>query len=87
MQVAATKMGMNMPTYSDFDLDGDGKILEVEFYEARNNRISERAKQGYQMKNIANAPSFSDIDTNGDGGISAEEFTAHQSLYQQKMTK
>jgi len=70
--------GRNMPVFSDFDLNGDGNIVEKEFYQARNQRIAERAKQGYQMRNLANAPLFVDIDTNGDGKISAEEFTAHQ---------
>jgi Ca2+-binding EF-hand superfamily protein len=80
-------MGMNMPSFSDYDLDGNGKILEKEFDEARNKRISERVKQGYQMKNIGNAASFSDIDSNGDGQISKEEFTAHQSQQRQQRIK
>jgi len=82
-------MGMrrNMPTFSEYDLDGDGKMLEKEFNEARSKRISERAQQGYQMRNLGNAPSFSDIDANGDGQISAEEFTAHQSQHRQQRTQ
>lgn len=72
-------MGRNMPEFSEFDLNGDGKILEDEFYEARNKRMSERAQQGYQMKNAGMAPPFSAVDTNGDGEVSAEEFSAHQS--------
>jgi len=77
-------MGRNMPAFSECDLDGDGKILEKEFNEARSKRISERVQQGYQMRNLDNAPSFADIDANGDGGISAEEFTAHQSQRRQQ---
>jgi Ca2+-binding EF-hand superfamily protein len=80
-------MGMNMPAYAEYDLNGDGEILEKEFYEARNKRISERAQQGYQMRNLASAPSFTDIDTNGDGVVSAEEFTAHQTLHRQQMAQ
>ena len=80
-------MGRNMPTFSEYDLDGDGKLLEKEFTEARSKRISERAQQGYQMRNIGNAPSFAEIDTNGDGQISAEEFTAHQSQRRQQRTQ
>ena len=72
--------GMNMPAFSDCDLNGDGKILEEEFYQARNKRMSERAEQGYQMKNAAMAPPFSVVDANGDGEISAEEFSAHQAM-------
>jgi len=70
--------GKNMPSFSDFDLNGDGVLLEEEFYDARNKRVAEREKQGYQMKNLVNAPSFEDIDTNDDEKISKEEFTAHQ---------
>ena len=68
----------NMPVFSDYDLDGNGAISEKEFYEARSKRISERAQQGYPMRNIGNAPSFADIDGNNDGTISKKEFTIHQ---------
>ena len=78
---AGPGMGRNMPAFSDYDLNGDGKIVEDEFNEARGKRISERAQQGYPMRNIGNAPAFTDIDTNGDGAISAEEFAAHQSQH------
>lgn len=78
-QGSGMNKGMNMPAFSDCDLNGDGKILEEEFYQARNKRMSERAEQGYQMKNAAMAPPFSVVDANGDGEISAEEFAAHQS--------
>ena len=80
-------MGRNMPAFSEYDLDGDGKMLEKEFNEARSKRISERAQQGYQMRNLGNAPSFADIDANGDGHISAEEFAAHQSQHLQQRTQ
>lgn len=72
-------MGRNRPAFSEYDLNGDGKITEKEFNEARSKRISERAQQGYQMRNLGSAPSFADIDANGDGEISTEEFAAHQS--------
>lgn len=78
-QGSGMNRGMNMPAFSDCDLNGDGIILEEEFYQARNKRMSERAEQGYQMKNAAMAPPFSVVDANGDGEISAEEFAAHQS--------
>lgn len=80
-------MGRNMPAYSEFDLDGDGKMTEKEFNEARASRISERANQGYPMRNSANAPPFSNIDTNADGAISAEEFSLHQAQHRQQMQK
>ena len=72
--------GRNMPTFAEYDLNGDGKIVEQEFDEARAKRIGERAQQGYQMRNLDRAPSFKDLDSNGDGSISAEEFSAHQAL-------
>ncbi len=74
-------MRRNMPTFADCDLNGDGKILEEEFKEARANRMSKMAERGYPMKNMANAPSFSDIDSNSDGAIDAEEFSRHQSQH------
>jgi Ca2+-binding EF-hand superfamily protein len=80
-------MGMNMPAFSDYDLDGDGKLLEDEFNTARNQRIDEREQQGYQMRNRDNAPTFADIDANGNGEISAEEFAAHQSQRRQNGTR
>ncbi len=70
--------GRNMPAFSDYDLDGNGVIAEQEFYEARSKRISERAQQGFPMRNIGNAPAFGDIDSNKDGYINGEEFSAHQ---------
>jgi Ca2+-binding EF-hand superfamily protein len=79
--------GRNMPVFSDFDLNGDGNIVEKEFYEARNRRIAERVKQGYQMRNLGNAPSFADLDTNGDGQISSEEFTVHQFQHRRQRTQ
>lgn len=66
-------MGRNRPAFSDFDLNGDGRLTENEFTEARNRRMSERARQGYPMRNAANAPSFADIDANADGFVTAEE--------------
>ena len=71
-------MRRNMPAFGDFDLNQDGKIVEKEFNEAKARRITERAKQGYQMKNLANSATFSDIDINDDGEVSEEEFERHQ---------
>ena len=71
-------MGMNMPNFSDCDLNGDGTITEDEFYKARSKRIAKRAEEGRQMKNLANAPSFDEIDIDDDGGVDPDEFAAHQ---------
>ena len=70
--------GRNMPSFADFDLDGDGVLKKEEFYDARARRMYSRAEQGYPMRNAAKAPPFEQIDSNKDGVISAEEFAAHQ---------
>jgi len=80
-------MGRNMPSFSDYDLDGNGQIAEHEFKEAWDKRVREMSQQGYQMRNLRNAPSFGDIDADGDGRISSEEFTEHQSRYRQQRTQ
>ncbi len=76
--------GMDMPTFADCDLDGDGTIVKEEFMKARSERIAKRAEEGRQMKNLAEAPSFEDIDTDEDGGISPEEFSVHQAKQMEK---
>lgn len=68
----------NMPDFADFDTDQDGFISEQELNEGRARRITERAAEGRQMRNVAKAASFADIDTNHDGKIDPEEFAAHQ---------
>lgn len=80
-------MGMNMPVFADYDLDGDGTITEAEFAKARSARIAKRAQEGRQMKNLANAPSFDDIDVDDNGGIDADEFAAHQAEHKAKRSK
>ncbi|RKZ68046.1 MAG: EF-hand domain-containing protein [Gammaproteobacteria bacterium] len=75
------------PDFSEFDLDGDGVIIESEFNEAHSKRISERAEEGRKMKNLGKAHSFSDIDTNDDGEISTEEFIEHQSQCRKRNTQ
>ena len=78
-------MRMNMPSFADFDLNGDGFVEEQEFDEARAKRISERASQGYPMRNAGNAPPFSAIDSDGDGRVSPQEFSAHQAQHRRQM--
>ncbi len=77
-------MGQNMPTFSSFDLNNDGVLVEDEFIEARGRRVSERAKQGYQMRGLSNMQQFSDIDGDGNGKVTPDEFAAGQALHRQQ---
>ncbi|MCO6411444.1 MAG: hypothetical protein J5I92_01745 [Thiogranum sp.] len=78
-------MGRNMPSFADFDLDGNGILEEPEFNEARAQRINDRASQGYPMRNLQNAPPFSAIDSDGDGSVSPQEFSQHQEQHRRQM--
>ncbi|MDD5359933.1 MAG: EF-hand domain-containing protein [Sulfurovaceae bacterium] len=69
---------MNMPKFSEFDLNHNGYITKKEFTKARNLRMMKNSKQGRMMKNAGNAPSFRSIDTNHDGVITQREFKKHQ---------
>jgi Ca2+-binding EF-hand superfamily protein len=85
-----TGMGMgghNMPKFSEFDENGDGVLMKEEFQQARAKRISERARQGYMMRNLANAPSFETIDSNSNGEISPDEFYAAQMAHRQQLKR
>ncbi|MCF6282648.1 MAG: EF-hand domain-containing protein [Candidatus Polarisedimenticolaceae bacterium] len=73
----------NMPTFPEFDLNGDGLLTEEELYKARNQRIGERAKQGYLMKGLGSAPSFAEMDGDGNGRLTPEEFSAAQAKHRQ----
>ncbi len=77
----------NMPSYADFDLDGDGKIVEQEFNQAHAKRMGEMAAEGRQMKHAGECPGFAGIDTNDDGEISEQEFATHQAEHRAKMQK
>ncbi|MCG6938234.1 MAG: EF-hand domain-containing protein [Gammaproteobacteria bacterium] len=81
------RMGGMMPTFNDFDLDGDGKIPQDEFNQAREKRIKVMNKRGYPMKHMAVKPPFSDIDSNGDGVIDEDEFRKHQQQRFEQMRK
>ena len=76
-----------MPTYADFDLDGDGKIVEKEFNEAHAQRMAKMAEEGRQMKHVGDFPGFAGIDTDGDGVISEEELATHQAEHRAEMHK
>jgi Ca2+-binding EF-hand superfamily protein len=74
-------MGRDMPSFADFDLDGDGALTEQELAEGRAKRIAERSQQGYPMRNLANAPSFDALDRDGDGRITPDEFAVGQASH------
>ena len=76
--------GQDMPTFSEFDLNNDGMLDEDEFIEARGSRVSERAKQGYQMRGLSNMLQFSEIDRDGDGKVTQDEFSAGQAMHRQQ---
>jgi len=62
------------PVFADFDANKDNSLTEQEYYEARNKRIADRAKEGRQMRGLADLAAFTDIDGNADGTVSQEEF-------------
>lgn len=82
MGTMGSRRMMQMPKFSDCDLNQDGTITEEEFKEARKKRMEKRAAEGRMLRNAENAPSFSDIDTNHDGKIDQAEFQAHQQKMQ-----
>lgn len=78
-------MGYNMPSFSDFDTDKNGKVTQTEFENTQQARMTQQAESGKMMRNASNAPTFKDIDTNNDGAIDASEFTQHQQEQKGKM--
>jgi Ca2+-binding EF-hand superfamily protein len=68
--------GDGPPAFADFDLNGDGRIDEPEFSEARAARVTARAKEGRRLRGMATAPPFGDLDTDGDGSLTPDEFAA-----------
>lgn len=78
-------MGYNMPSYSDFDTDNNGKVTQTEFENAQQARMTKQAEAGRMMRNAGNAPTFKDIDTNNDGLIDSSEFSKHKQEQKAKM--
>jgi Ca2+-binding EF-hand superfamily protein len=78
-------MKQNMPAFSDFDLDGNGVIVETEFNEGHAKKMSEMAAAGHQMKHAKDAPGFKGIDSDDNGEISKDEFSVHQAEQHPKM--
>jgi Ca2+-binding EF-hand superfamily protein len=77
--------GMGMPAFSDFDTNGDGNLTSQEFYDARAERMRQRAQQGFPMRNAPYAPTFESLDGDGDSRVSPEEFGAAQARHHQEM--
>jgi Ca2+-binding EF-hand superfamily protein len=77
--------GGSPPTFSEFDLDGDGIVGEQEFRDARTARIAKRVREGRMMRGLVNAPTFSDLDTDGDGSLTPDEFAVAEQSYRQGM--
>jgi len=77
-------MGNNMPSFSDFDIDNDGKVTQREFESTQQQRMTTHANEGKMMRNAGNAPVFSDVDTNNDGAINVLEFQHHQQMHMQQ---
>jgi Ca2+-binding EF-hand superfamily protein len=68
--------GDGPPSFSDFDLNGDGAIDEPEFAEARAARVARRAEEGRSLRRMPTAPPFAELDTDGDGRLTQGEFGA-----------
>lgn len=74
----AMGQGNRMPSYLDFDRNGDGQVTQIEFETTQQERIAKRAKAARMMRNASNAPLFNDLDINGDEVIDRDEFQTHQ---------
>ena len=85
---ASARPPMSGPmTFGACDQNGDGGLTQQEFYDARAQRMRERAQQGYPMRNASNAPPFEDVDGDGNGVVSPDEFTAAQAEHRRQMIK
>jgi len=77
----------NQPTFTEYDLNNDGKITQSELEEARAKRMSQKAQEGKMLRNAGNAPAFTDMDKNNDGSLNQEEFRLHQTEQMKKWNK
>ncbi|MDB4433226.1 EF-hand domain-containing protein [bacterium] len=77
--------GGSPPTFSEFDLNGDGVVGEQEFIDARTARIAKRVREGRMMRGLIHARTFSDLDIDGDGSLTPEEFAAVVQSHRQGM--
>ena len=80
-QAGQGSQGGGPPSFSDFDLDGNGFVSEEEFNTVRGQHMAAKAAEGKQMKGAATAPAFADIDKDGDGQLNPEELSAAQQAH------
>ncbi len=74
----AVSKANRIPSYSDFDTNGNGKVTQKEFENTQQKRMTAQAEAGRMMRNVGNATKFEDIDRNGDGYFDRKEFQEHQ---------
>ncbi len=77
-------MGRDMPTFTEYDTDGNGKITQTEFENSQQQRMQKKAEEGRMLRNAGNAPTFQDVDVDGNGYLDANEFKAHQQSCQKR---
>lgn len=87
MMAGGQKCMNSLPTFEQYDLNNDGKIIESELEEARAKRMSQKAEEGKMLRNAKNAPAFADMDKNKDKSLDKEEFTLHQAEQMEKWNK
>lgn len=76
--------GMNPIPFGDYDMDKNGIISEAEFDTAKTARMTSKAEEGRQMRNVGNSLMFADIDTNKDGKVTSQELSSGQQMQRQK---
>ncbi|MCF6191480.1 MAG: hypothetical protein L3J51_13475 [Cocleimonas sp.] len=71
-------------SFADFDANKNDLVSEQEFNAAKANRIAGKAKEGRQMKGLANLATFAEIDSNADGKVSPAEFAGFLQEHEKK---
>jgi len=76
--------GMSPIPFSDYDTNKNGIISEAEFDTAKTARMTTKAEEGRQMRNVGNSLIFAEIDTNKDGQVTSQELSSGQQMQRQK---